>query len=249
MLDTDVLRAEIEAEFTRQLAPELAATGANQVYVLWNSECRHPGRWRGLYHCWFAGWYRQVIGNRWNGPGPCWILNDRLIQKQVKSGCRDDREKEFREVSWGVSIHEASHAVLIPTFMLPPEDATPRFDGIMRQSADETRKGAKRGAVESWKDAMTDGAHGVDFDRIATHLAWRVAEGRGNSVSTLWEPTAVLGLMQATFAIRSELNSLRGVPISQIAKMAVPEALLHEHQRKFREFGLDSWVLKQAASC
>jgi hypothetical protein len=246
MLDTDELRAEIEAEFTRQLAPELAAMGANQVYVLWNSECRHPGRWLGLYHCWFAGWYRQVIGSRWKGPGPCWILHDREFGQKAKGD-----GYVFEEMSWNVSTHEAAHAVLIPTLMVGLEDASSACKAIMRQVVKQTSKRQKgKSVAHRWVENATDGSHGADFARVATHLAWRVADHRGGISVNVHDPVegAIIGLLEATFEIRSELKSMRAVPISEVAKSPVPEALTRRYQQRLKERGVEMWITKQAAS-
>jgi hypothetical protein len=252
MLDMERFRAEIEAEFTRQLAPELAAMGANRVYVLWQCECGHAGNWLGLYHCWLASWYREAIGSRWQGPGPCWILHDRKIREMAKGTEYKSVAEEvwsglFKDIAWNVSVHEASHSVLIPTLMVDVGDASEECKAIMREIVKTTHTSqAGKTAAQVWIENALDESHGVDFARVATHLAWRIADLR-RGVSSGHDPVEIIGLMSATWALRSEIQILKGVPLSEIAKLPPSDGLEREYQRKMRERGLNRWIARQAA--
>ncbi len=104
--DLRELRDHLENEFADLLSPDLKANGASEIYVVLVSETdllAADAKFDGLHGPAMSDWFRSEIGERWQGLGPCFLVNDNIL---LNNSCEDS--------FIATAVHELGHAIDTP---------------------------------------------------------------------------------------------------------------------------------------
>lgn len=203
------LRDRLETEFATLLAPDLAAIGASQVYVVLLSETSILGddaQFRGLFSPAMPFWFRAEIGARWRGAGPTFLLND------ISPDCQDP------DSFVGIAAHELAHAVdAFDAYIPEVPNYTPTVPEGFAASV-------VTGNITVPGRSVRHG-HGPSWLRICCHLTFRMQQ-RGWPV---WLPQVIDHDFYAYSstsvyrrALGDECERLEDIPLSKLCDIPSP---------------------------
>lgn len=156
------LRDRLENEFASLLAADLSANAARAVYIVLVSETAilsADADFSGLHEPSMAGWFRDIIGPRWKGLGPTFLLHDLHIAESGDTS---------HELFVGTAIHELAHALDSPRLYCRESETQQLPDGFVNVVA--TSPGLDNQSVRR--------GHGGNWLRLCIHLTHRL-QARG----------------------------------------------------------------------
>lgn len=203
-------RHQMEHDLTSLLDTELREDGADKAYVLLSSGLngrQDAGLW-GHTSADLCHVMRDVIGDRWSGPGPAIVINDVAID-QIASAAWFPHKLP---VGAALSAHEAAHRVVDRLFAPQHTGSTEAsyFDQI------QTLATRPAGAVSRGEWLV----HGPDFIRASIHLAYRLARlGWTIAAGNIFCPTQA-GVQSRSDkyydCLENECERLAGVPVREV---------------------------------
>lgn len=224
------LRARLEDDFAAILRPELDRYGGAACYVVLVHETQLVASATDFYGATsprMTGWFRGEIGSRWQGPGPCALLNEMVLLEEF-GGCLSDATGAIA----AICCHEFAHRLTdgCGLFEMPESDDRGLFEAMVFTS--------RSNDGERLPDpAPTYNPHSVAFVRAAFHLAHRMRV-RGWKVPTSrlfgwWNRCGRPHLYARLLA--DELEEFEAVPVEQVLTLPIPEAVAAEWEHANRE--------------
>lgn len=224
------LRARLEDDFSAILRPELGLHGGSTCYIVLTRETRLVAEATDFYGATsprMTGWFQREIGSRWQGPGPCVLLNETVLLEEF-GGCLSDATGAIA----AICCHEFAHRLTDGggLFEMPESDDRGLFEAMVFTS--------RSNDGDRLPDpVMAFNPHTARFVRACMHLAHRMRI-RGWKVPTSrlfgwWNRCGRPHVFERLLA--GELGELEAVPIEQVLTLPIPEAVAAEWEHANRE--------------
>lgn len=225
------LRDRIENEFRDLLDRDLRANNASTVHIVLTSETDLTtcGEFAGLHSPRIHRWLKSYIPN-WNGPGPCFLIDDATIAND--GGGRSDL---MVERFTAIAVHELGHVVCTPGLYARDDDAPDLPEETVRQFFVESV--ATKATFYSGVSPRT--GHGPAWLRACCHLVHRM-QCRGWEIRLpMVVATDFYGISSTSLyrnALGDEPSRLTDWRITSIASIPPPRKFLDQWNADLAEW-------------